>query len=152
MITAASSPTTATRPPVAYSYDHQEKRRPTRPRHGLTPCMTSRCQPPPHSLDALDLSSSSPTAAFTALHDRTQSHPKILSQLESRLPVDMTGQLSRRCRLQQETGPHRPVQGMASLSYVHEWCWFWSTADGDSTIMFEPGSQIPEARQTSLAT
>ncbi|KAI0277384.1 hemolysin-III related-domain-containing protein [Russula aff. rugulosa BPL654] len=81
MITTAT--TTATRSPVARS------RRPS-----------------PHSLDALDLSSSSPAAAFAALHDHVLSCladiEASLSQLESPLPDFDFGQAISRSELKVE--------------------------------------------------
>ena len=70
----------------------------------LTPRIT--CQPSPHSLDALDLSSSSPAAAFAALHDHVLSCladiEASLSQLESPLPDFDLGQAISRSELKVE--------------------------------------------------
>lgn len=84
MITTATTTTTttATRPPTTRSRKHQTTIHST-----LTPCIT--CQPP-HSLDGLDLSSTSPAAAFASLHVHVLSCladiEASLSQLESPLP------------------------------------------------------------------
>ena len=95
MITATT--TTATRSPVARS-------RKVTIHSALTPCIS--CQPPHHSLDALDLSSTSPTAAFAALHDRVLSCladiEASLSQLESPLPDFDLGQAISRSELKVE--------------------------------------------------
>ena len=95
MISAAT--TTATRSPVARS-------RKVTIHSALTPCIT--CQPTPHSPDALDLSSSSPAAAFAALHDHVLSCladiEASLSQLESPLPDFDLGQAISRSELKVE--------------------------------------------------
>ena len=95
MVTVAT--TTATRSPVARS-------RKVTIHSALTPCIT--CHPPPHSLDALDLSSASPTAAFAALHERVLSCladiEASLSQLESPLPDFDLGQAISRGELKVE--------------------------------------------------
>jgi adiponectin receptor len=95
MITTAT--TTATRSPVARS-------RKLTIHSALTPCITY--QPPPQSLDALDLSSSSPAAAFAALHDHVLSCladiEASLSQLESPLPDFDLGQAISRSELKVE--------------------------------------------------
>jgi adiponectin receptor len=96
MITATTT-TTAPRPPVARS-------RKVTIHSALTPCIT--CQPPPHSPDALDLSSSSPAAAFAALHDHVLSCladiETSLSQIESPLPDFDLGQAISRSELKVE--------------------------------------------------
>lgn len=95
MITTAAATTTATNSPVARSRKHQVV---------IHSCMT--CQPPPHSLDALDLSSASPTAAFASLHDHVLSClaevEASLSQLESPLPDFDLGQAISRSELKVE--------------------------------------------------
>ncbi|KAN0105494.1 hemolysin-III related domain containing protein [Russula decolorans] len=95
MITTAT--TTATRSPVARS-------RKVTIHSALTPCIT--CQPSPHSLDALDPSSSSPAAAFAALHDHVLSCladiEVSLSRLESPLPDFDLGQAISRSELKVE--------------------------------------------------
>ena len=95
MIPAAT--TTATRPPVARS-------RKVTIHSALTPCIT--CQPSPHTPDAVDLSSSTPTAAFAALHDHVLSCladiEACLSQLESPLPDFDLGQAISRSELKVE--------------------------------------------------
>jgi adiponectin receptor len=58
--TTATTTTTARRSSIA-----RPRKQQTAISSGL-PCIN--CQPPPHPLDALDLSSTSPTAAFTSLH------------------------------------------------------------------------------------
>jgi adiponectin receptor len=94
MIRAAAT-TTATNSPVARSRKHQV------PIHS---CMT--CQPPPHSLDSLELSSASPAAAFASLHDHVLSClaevEASLSQLESPLPDFDLGQAISRSELKVE--------------------------------------------------
>jgi adiponectin receptor len=70
----------------------------------LPPCMT--CQPPTHALDTLDLSSTSPTAAFASLHFHVLSCladiEVSLSQLESPLPDFDLGQAISRGELKVE--------------------------------------------------
>jgi adiponectin receptor len=97
MITAATTTTTtATDPPVARSRKHQVA--------ALAPCRS--CQPPPHSLDAHDLSSSSPAAALASLHAYVLSClaevEVSLSQLESPLPDFDLGQAISRSELKVE--------------------------------------------------
>jgi adiponectin receptor len=64
------------------------------------------CQPPPHSLDALDLSSASPATAFASLHVHVLSCladiEASLSQLESPLPDFDLGQAISRGELKVE--------------------------------------------------
>lgn len=98
MITTAAT-TTATKSPGARSRKHQ-----TAIHSALPPCLT--CQPPPHSLDALDLSSASPATAFASLHDHVLSCladiEASLSQLESPLPDFDLGQAMSRGELKVE--------------------------------------------------
>jgi adiponectin receptor len=98
MITTAAT-TTATKPPVARS-----RKRQTSIHTALPPCIT--CQPPPHSLDVLDLSSASPAAAFASLHVHVLSCladiETSLSQLESPLPDFDLGQAISRGELKVE--------------------------------------------------
>lgn len=83
LMPTTAATTTATKSPVARARKQQ-----TAIHSALAPCIT--CQPPPHSLDTLDLSSASPAAAFASLHFRVLSCltdiETSLSQLESPLP------------------------------------------------------------------
>ena len=96
MITPAT--TTATTSPVARS---------RKPQAGIHSGLTLTCQPPPHPLDPLDVSSaSSPAAAFASLHDHVLSClaelEASLSQLESPLPDFDLGQAISRSELKVE--------------------------------------------------
>lgn len=100
MITAAATTTTtAIESPVARSRKHQ-----VAVHSALAPRRS--CQPPPHSLDAHDLSSSSPAAAFASLHAYVLSClaevEVSLSQLESPLPDFDLGQAISRSELKVE--------------------------------------------------
>ncbi len=96
MVSTAAT-TTATRSPVVRS-------RKVTIHSALAPRIT--CQPPPHSLDALDLSSASPAAALAVLHERVLSCladiETSLSQLESPLPDFDLGQAISRSELKVE--------------------------------------------------
>ena len=90
----AAATTTATASPVVRSRKHQ----------AIQSCMTS--QPPPHSLDTVELSSASPAAAFASLHDHVLSClgelETSLSRLESPLPDFDLGQAISRSELKVE--------------------------------------------------
>ena len=91
--------TTATKSPVPRPRKHQ-----TTIHSALAPCIT--CQPVPHSLDTLDLSSASPAAAIASLHFHVLSCltdiETSLSQLESPLPDFDLGQAISRGELKVE--------------------------------------------------
>ncbi|KAH8992802.1 HlyIII-domain-containing protein [Lactarius hatsudake] len=102
-MTPATATTTATltrtKSPVA-----RIRRRQSIIHSALAPCMT--CQPPTHSLDTLDISSASATAAFASLHFHVLSCladiEASLSQLESPLPDFDFGQAISRGELKVE--------------------------------------------------
>jgi adiponectin receptor len=97
--TSTAVTTTATKSPVARPRKHR-----TSIHSALPPCIT--CQPPPHSLDSLDLSSASPATAFASLHVHVLSCladiEASLSQLESPLPDFDFGQAISRGELKVE--------------------------------------------------
>lgn len=101
-MTPATATTTATIPrtrsPVARMRRHSVIH------SALTPCLT--CHPPTHSLETLDLSSASPTAAFASLHFHVLTCladiEVSLSQLESPLPDFDLGQAISRGELKVE--------------------------------------------------
>ena len=88
-ITTAAATTTATNSPVVCT-----GRRQSIIHSALAPRIS--CQPQPHSLDALDISSTSPAAAFASLHFNVLSCladiETFLSQIESPLPDFDLGQ------------------------------------------------------------
>src|SRR5712671_754166 len=114
MITTEVATTTATRPPVARSRKHQ-----TAIHSALTPCITSY-QPPPHSLDVLDLSSASPAAAFASLLSCLADIEASLSQLESPLPEFDLGQAISRGELKIEEVRAWARDGLKILKQIRE--------------------------------
>jgi adiponectin receptor len=101
MITTATATTTTA---TALSSVACTKRRQSIIHSALAPCIS--CQPPCHSLDALDISSASPAAAFASLHLSVLSCladiETFLSQLESPLPDFDIGQAISRGELKVE--------------------------------------------------
>ncbi|KAI9453644.1 HlyIII-domain-containing protein [Russula earlei] len=109
--------TTATKLPVARSRKHQ-----TTIHSALAPRIT--CQPPPHSLETLDFSSASPTAALAFLHVRVLSCladiEASLSQLESPLHDFDFGQAISRGELKIEEVRMWARDGLEILKQIKE--------------------------------